>query len=114
MRSAIRDWFSGSSSHEACVDDVILVATELFANAVRASAKRADIEMHLRAEADHVVIAITNSGAGFDLAAIPPPDPRTPGGRGLAIAQAVGDVSVIHGEGRTTVRVRCPTTPANV
>ena len=87
-------------------EDVLLVLSELFSNAVNATSGGDAIDVRLSgAPADGLEVTVTNTGLAFDLARVPAPTLDRRGGRGLAIAQAIGSVDVRHRQGRTTVIV---------
>lgn len=87
-------------------EDVLLVLSELFSNAVNAASGGDAIDVRLSgARADDLEVTVTNTGLAFDLDRVPAPTLDRRGGRGLAIAQAIGSVHVRHRQGRTTVEV---------
>ena len=91
------------------LEDVLLVLSELFSNAVKATSGTHSIDVQLNGTAaDGVEVNVTNTGLAFDLDRVPAPTLDRRGGRGLAIAQAIGSVHVRHSEGRTTVVVAIP------
>ena len=104
VRSAIRRWSSDEHVPEWIIDDALLVASELFSNAVRASAG-SRIDISVRASTDAVIVETSNTGPGFDPTAIPAPSYDRPGGRGIAISKALGSLVVEQSGSRTTVRV---------
>ena len=104
VRSAIRRWSSDHDVPEWIIDDALLVASELFSNAVRASAG-SRIDISVRAITDAVVVETSNIGPGFDPTSIPAPSYNRPGGRGIAISKALGSLVVEQSGSRTTVRV---------
>jgi anti-sigma regulatory factor (Ser/Thr protein kinase) len=87
------------------VDDLTLAANELTANTVEHT--RADGEITLWADADHVICQIDDRGHLADpLAGRIPPSPRQEGGRGLILANELCDLVRIHtGHGGTTIRL---------
>jgi anti-sigma regulatory factor (Ser/Thr protein kinase) len=109
VRSALRDWLGPLD--ELLRDDTILVASELFSNAVDAATPSTDIEVCLSSDSSSVVVEVTNVGAGFDEEEVRIPSSDRPGGRGIAIAKALGSVNVEQAQGSTTVRVVLPRRP---
>ena len=107
VRNAIRSWSIEEHLSVATIDDALLVASELFSNAVRASVG-SRIDVAIRASEDTIVIETANAGPGFDPAALPAPDPDRPGGRGIAISQALGALVVEQTGSTTVVRVALP------
>ena len=106
VRAAARDWLRASGVARDALEDVLLVLSELFSNAVNASRGDDDVLVHLAASADREIrVAVTNTGLAFDLDRVPAPTLDRRGGRGLAIARAIGSVDVRHRSGRTTVAV---------
>ena len=104
VRSAIRRWSTDEHVPEWILDDALLVASELFSNAVRASAG-SGIDISVRASTDAVIVETSNIGPGFDPTVIPTPSYDRPGGRGIAISRALGSLVVEQSGSRTTVRV---------
>ena len=88
------------------IEDVLLVLSELFSNAVTASRTGAVVDVHLTSRADgEIQVSVMNTGLAFDLERVPAPTLDRRGGRGLAIAQAIGSLHVRHRDGRTMVAV---------
>ena len=87
-------------------EDVLLVLSELFSNAVNATSGSDPIDVQLSGTPPGgLEVTVTNTGRAFDIDRIPSPTLDRRGGRGLAIAQAIGSVDVRHRQGRTTVVV---------
>ena len=109
LRASARTWMEANGLGRDAREDVLLVISELFSNAVNAvkAVSGTDaIEVHLHAaSAGGLEVTVTNTGSAFDLDRVPAPTIDRRGGRGLAIAQAIGSVQVRHTEGRTTVAV---------
>jgi anti-sigma regulatory factor (Ser/Thr protein kinase) len=86
------------------VADVELVTSELVTNAVEASRGGDTVSFSMELSDGNVRVSVTNRGLGFEpkLAATNPEDIR---GRGLAIVKSIGDLTVEHDEGTTTVSV---------
>ena len=89
------------------VADVELVTSELVTNAVEASTGSDALSFSLELSDDDVRVSVANNGDDFEanLKASKPDDVR---GRGLAIARAIGDLSITHDDGTTTVAVDIP------
>lgn len=107
VRTAIRSWSVEENLSTNTIDDALLVASELFSNAVRASVGSC-IDVAVRTDDDSVVIETANTGPGFDPTSVPPPDADRPGGRGLAISRALGSLVVEQAGSTTIVRVALP------
>ena len=106
VRASARDWLRANSVARDIADDALLVLSELFSNAVNATRGSGLIDVRMSSPAaGELRLAVTNSGLAFDLARVPAPTLDRRGGRGLAIAQAIGVVHVRHRSGRTTVSV---------
>lgn len=93
-RNLLRDWLSRVPVDAPETDDLVLVASELCANAVRhASGSPGGVALRARAEGDDIVIEVDDDGRGLD--ALTPfdevPDPRQEAGRGLFLVQALTD-----------------------
>ena len=104
VRAAIRRWSTGEHLADRLLDDTLLVASELFSNAVRASVGSL-IGVMVRSDDGAIVVETTNIGPGFDPAAVPAPSIDHPGGRGIAISRALGSVVVEQAGSTTVVRV---------
>ena len=89
------------------VADVELVTSELVANAVEASNGNEALSISMELNDDDVRVSVANRGEDFEPSdkASQPTDIR---GRGLAIARAIGDLTVAHDDGTTTVSVDIP------
>ena len=102
-RAALQD-------HHANADeaaDVELVTSELVTNAVEASTGSGAVSFSMELSDDDVRVSVANHGDDFEpnLKASKPTDVR---GRGLAIARSIGDLSIEHDDGTTTVSVDIP------
>ena len=105
LRAKIREWGSAEGYPDPFVDDVLLVASELFSNAVRATVGRASITAGIERNSDGAVVTMTNEGPGFDPDVIPAPHPDRAGGRGIWLAKALGTLKVTQQRSKTTVTV---------
>ncbi len=105
LRAKIREWGSAEGYPDPFVDDVLLVASELFSNAVRATVGRATITAGIERKSDGAVVTMTNEGPGFDPDVIPAPNPDRAGGRGIWLAKALGALKVTQQRSTTTVTV---------
>lgn len=109
-RNLLRDWLVRVPVDRPETDDLVLVASELCANAVRhASGQPGGVVLRARAEDADVVIEVEDDGDGLD--ALTPiddlPDPRGEAGRGLFLVQTLSDdVSYERHEPGTCVTVR--------
>lgn len=105
-RRVLQEWLR-DGGHNDRVDDILLVATELAANAVRSGAS----SFRLRAwrEATGLAIEVADDGPGFEAA--PPPLRQTPAvdaenGRGLFLVRTLVDGCTIFTADTGTI-VRC-------
>lgn len=92
----------GATQTDAAYDrvtDVVLVVSELVANAVRFCAR--DLDLLLVAHRDHIEIAVTDDNP--QPAELQQPDPLTPSGRGLLLVDALAERwgQRQHGQGKT-------------
>lgn len=102
------------NADDALITDAALVVSELVGNAVRHGhpLPGGRIKVSWRLERGHLRIAVTDGGTGPDGCERPAlPGPWEPGGRGLAIVDAVcGQWGVNRAPGATTVWARLPVT----
>ena len=113
-RAELRRWLVDSGVEEDQVDDVVLVFSELAANAVAAAVDqeppRALIDLTASCGGGSpptVVLEVIGPGQPFDTTVVdrPLPDPMAEAGRGLAIANALSDhVEAEHRNDITVVR----------
>lgn len=109
-RHLLSDWLEHVAVDDVERDDLVLVASELCANAVRhASGAPSALSLRAWAEADAIVIEVEDDGEGFELDSLyddEVPDLDAERGRGLYVVDALTDeVSVRREDGRTVVRV---------
>lgn len=110
LRASARQWLRDARVGRDVLEDVLLVVSELFSNAVNASRADSSVEIGLAPRSGAaILVTVTNVGLAFDLERVPAPTLDRRGGRGLAIAQAIGALDVRHRDGRTTVSVEIPT-----
>ena len=108
-RHLLHDWLTAQPIDETAVDDVLVVATELCANAIAAStgAERS-IALRAYAERDTLVVEVEDDGPGFEWPEWTddePPDLAMERGRGLFLVRALSDgVEMVRTEDRTIVR----------
>jgi Histidine kinase-like ATPase domain len=127
LRAVFASFLRDEGVDSSGCDDALLVATELFSNAVNASAPDNTILCLVRiinvrslspfnrrgktrtnllySSSTRLVIEVKNVGKKFSIGLAAPPSLIRFGGRGIAIARALGTVSVHHGDGVTTVSV---------
>lgn len=89
------------------VADVELVTSELVTNAVEASNADDAVTFSMDLSDDDVCLSVANQGDDFE-PKVKMPDGEDPRGRGLAIVGAIGDLTVKHDDGVTTVSVDIP------
>ncbi len=105
VRKSARTWLDTQSVTPEDRDDILLVVSELFSNAVRASDGFSKVDVTLSRGTGSVVVEVANSGKSFELDTVRAPTPDREGGRGLAIAATLGTLRV-HRRDRHTV-VEC-------
>ena len=105
LRAKIREWASAEGYPEPYVDDVVLIASELFSNAVRATVSGAPITAGIERRSDGAIVRMINEGPGFDPDVIPAPHPDRAGGRGIWLAKALGTLGVTQNRSKTIVTV---------
>jgi len=107
-RHLLAEWLARQPIDAGAIDDLLLVASELCANAVRA-ARSYDGGVVLRAaiDDDAVVIEVENDGGGTGLAVDEwlgaDPDPDAEQGRGLFLVSTLSDDLEVRGDGARTV-----------
>ena len=89
------------------IADVELVTSELVTNAVEASTGSAPVAFSIELSDDDIRVSAANRGDDFeaDLKGSSASDDR---GRGLGIVSAIGDLTIEHDDGTTTVSVDIP------
>lgn len=109
VRHTLRDWLTLQDVTGTDRDDLVLIASELCANAVRAaSGAPGSLALRARADGDSIVVEVEDDGDGFEL---PPPandgdlpDPDAESGRGLFLVGVLADeLRVAVDSGRTVV-----------
>ena len=105
LRAKIREWCSAEGYPVPYADDVVLVASELFSNAVAATVGDASITVGLVRHSDRALVRMMNEGEGFDPGSLPAPDPDRAGGRGIWLAKALGTLGVTQRQTKTIVTV---------
>ncbi len=105
MRAEIRKWCSAQGFPDPYVDDVVLVASELFSNAVQATVGDASITVGLARHPEGALVRMANEGPGFDPERVPAPHPGLGGGRGIWLAKALGKLLVTQHQSTTIVTV---------
>ena len=108
-RHLLQDWLTAQPIDEAAVDDVLVIATELCANAIAASTGAArSIVLRAHADRDALVVEVEDDGPGFEWPQWTddePPDLAMERGRGLFLVRALSDaVEMVRSEDRTIVR----------
>jgi anti-sigma regulatory factor (Ser/Thr protein kinase) len=108
LRREVRSFMRCLGS-DAPVDDVLVILSELCANAVEATAAaHASIGVRIEAEPHKVTIEVDDPGPGFSLddrLSHGAPSPLAERGRGLVIVRALADdVTVQRRNGHTIVR----------
>jgi anti-sigma regulatory factor (Ser/Thr protein kinase) len=106
IRVELRDWMSSVPIDQGVAEDVLLVVSELFSNAVLATEDGAPVVVTVNVIDAGLEVVVTNQGTRFDLAQLEVPAATQQRGRGLAIAQKLGTVVVEHVHYQTSVKVR--------
>jgi anti-sigma regulatory factor (Ser/Thr protein kinase) len=86
------------------IDDAVLITSELFTNAVHATVDDEQVSVSVTLSDDDIVVRVSNRGPTFDLPSTPA-QPTDEGGRGLEMARLIGETTISHEEGITTVSV---------
>ena len=106
-RHLVSDWLERQPIDVGAVEDLLLVATELCANAVRASSGQpGSIVLRALAEGDAVRLEVEDDGPGFawpDWDDGEGPEPGVERGRGLYLVMALSDDAGVERRGRHTV-----------
>ena len=105
LREKIREWCSAQGYPDPYVDDVVLVASELFSNAVQATIGDASITVGLTRRHDGALVRIINEGPGFDPGSLSAPRTDRAGGRGIWLAKSLGTLGVTQHQSTTIVSV---------
>lgn len=93
IRSVVKNALTTFGVAQDCVDDICLGLSEACTNVVDHAGPEDEYEVRLQVSADECAISVTNTGEGFDAAALRDemPSPASPRGRGVAIMLAVMD-----------------------
>ena len=115
VRHDLRRHAQTAGLHDDALDDFVAAVNELVTNAVRHGGGQGSLRLTL--EADTLVAAVSDRGAGFSgelpMAAGPPPA-DIPGGRGIMLARRLTDTLMITAgpDGVTVTVTRCLSAPA--
>jgi anti-sigma regulatory factor (Ser/Thr protein kinase) len=101
---------AGELAQLRTLDDVLLVLSELFTNAVEASVPDETVSVCVELTDPCVLVSVSNVGASFEPAYRMASSAQV-GGRGLGIVRALGHTSVVHSAGVTTVTVEVARSP---
>ena len=109
-RNLLREWLIRVPVEEDAVQDLMLIATELCANAVEhARWDTGGVCLRARSEGPDVVIEVEDDGGGLSWphVDVEPPDPEAEQGRGLWLVHTLADEVVPEFDGtHTVVRAR--------
>ena len=105
LRARIREWCSAEGYPDPYVDDVVIVASELFSNAVQATIGDASITVGLARRQEGALVRIVNEGPGFDPESVSAPRTDLAGGRGIWLAKSLGTLGVTQHQSKTIVSV---------
>jgi anti-sigma regulatory factor (Ser/Thr protein kinase) len=115
VRRELREWLAACRTPSTVVDELVLAADELCANAMDA-AEGGQVHVDARCDGSAVHLAVSNAGhASAELAGPQGPPPGAAGpseelalvprGRGLAIVRAFTDsLAIVNVDGRTVAR----------
>jgi serine phosphatase RsbU (regulator of sigma subunit)/anti-sigma regulatory factor (Ser/Thr protein kinase) len=109
VRHTLRDWLTLQDVTGTDRDDLVLIASELCANAVHAaSGAPGSLALRARADGDAIVVEVEDDGEGFELPPAPTdgdlPDPDAESGRGLFLVGVLADeLRVAVDNGHTVV-----------
>jgi anti-sigma regulatory factor (Ser/Thr protein kinase) len=107
VRRELGEWLDDCATPPAVVDELVLAADELCANAVEAS-EGGMVQLTARYDGSAIHLAVSNAGHAVpDLSR--PPDDEEPSmldrGRGLTIVRAFTDsLAIVNVDGRTVAR----------
>lgn len=109
-RHLLRDWLQRQPIDLDVVDDLLLCATELCTNAIKAaSGDPGSVILRASAVDDAIVVEMEDDGCGFawpTAQADQPPGPAVDRGRGLFLVRALTDESSVERQDNHTI-VRC-------
>lgn len=93
VRGLCRQALEHLHTEPAVIDEIALALTEACANVVRHAGEQAEYEVEVVIDDRLCRISVVDGGAGFDPAALPEQEERSPldGGRGLLLMQALVD-----------------------
>ena len=109
MRRALSRWLAGQGTPVEVVEDLVLAADELCANAIEAAAG-GDVHLEARCDGSAVHLAVSNAGhAPEDLSrgerTVEAGDVLRDRGRGLPIVRALTDsLAIVNVDGHTVAR----------
>ena len=105
LRANVRLWLAEQSVSTETTQDVVLAISELFSNAVRATEGEHTVRVGLHLNDDELLLAVSNTGDGFNPDLLQPAEPQQCNGRGIAIVRSLGDLWVHQVRDRTVVCV---------
>ncbi len=111
MRRSLAAWLAGHGVHPEEVDELLLVADELCANAIFVpDSAPIEVEATLTGHQPVLTLSVSNPAAhAFTLGEVVMPTADATGGRGLPLVQAlIDDFTIDTVAGRTTALVRKP------
>lgn len=106
VRRQLREWLEGCGAPGAVVEELVLSAGELCANAVEAT-EEGMIQLDARCDGSAVHLAVSNPGNVTDADLVPATDDQDPTerGRGLVLVRAFTDsLAIVNVDGRTVAR----------
>ncbi|MDF5753860.1 ATP-binding protein [Spongiactinospora sp. TRM90649] len=110
-RAILRDFWKGNAFDESCLDDLLLVTSELVTNAIlhTASGDGGMVVLAVQVRPSCVRIEVTDEGSPTE-PRVGPPEVFTEGGKGLALVAALTDewsfAPLLGTGGRTVIAER--------
>lgn len=108
VRTVLTDAFTLFGVAEECVEDVSLAVSEACTNVIAHADRQEEYEVEVQIDEHVCTVDVSDSGNGFDAAALSGtmPDPLCSGGRGFAIMKALMDTVNMTSSPDAGTRVR--------
>jgi anti-sigma regulatory factor (Ser/Thr protein kinase) len=110
VRAALGPWLRDHHIKNEVANEVTLVCTELFVNAVEAAGPEGSVTVTVAQEPGQIAVEVADNGPGFkDKPDFRMPDPSASRGRGLALVEMIaGPIVIKRRSGRTVIRCARP------